>query len=153
MTQDARFEDGGDAPLRLRALDVDDLAVVSGLVQDAVLTGADVSWRPRERRLALLVNRVRWESTHQPPERVRSVLVIEDVTAVKGHGLDPRDTDVVLSLLSISFDPDEAPSGRVVMTFAGDGTLAAEVEALEVVLRDVTRPYRAVSGQVPDHQD
>lgn len=151
MTEDARFEDGGEAPLRLRAVDAEDLAVVSGLAQDAVLTGADISWRPRERRLALLLNRVRWEDQHQPPERVRAVVVIENVLSVQAQGLDARDSEVVLSLLSVSFEPGDAPSGRVVLTFAGDGALGADVEALEVVLRDVTRPYRAVSGRVPDH--
>ena len=34
---------------------------------------------------------------------------------------------------------------------AGDGAVALEVEALEVRLEDVTRPYRAPSGRVPDH--
>nr|MCU0826818.1 DUF2948 family protein [Tabrizicola sp.]MCU0829865.1 DUF2948 family protein [Tabrizicola sp.] len=34
---DARFQDGGEGPLRLVAQDVDDLKVISALVQDAVL--------------------------------------------------------------------------------------------------------------------
>ena len=37
---DARFEDGGDKPLRLKALDDDDLAVLSSLPQDAVFPAA-----------------------------------------------------------------------------------------------------------------
>jgi hypothetical protein len=35
---------------------------------------------------------------------------------------------------------------------AGDGAIRLEVEALEVILRDVTRPYRAPSGKVPRHE-
>jgi hypothetical protein len=31
--------------------------------------------------------------------------------------------------------------------------VAVEVEALEVTLRDVTRPYVAPSGQVPHHSE
>ena len=36
LMADARFEDGGEAPLHLVAQDAEDLAVISALVQDAV---------------------------------------------------------------------------------------------------------------------
>jgi hypothetical protein len=39
----------------------------------------------------------------------------------------------------------------VILTLAGDGALALEVEALEVTLKDVTRPYAAPSGHAPGH--
>ena len=38
MTEDARFEDADEAPLRLAAFDTDDLQVVSALVQAAIPT-------------------------------------------------------------------------------------------------------------------
>jgi hypothetical protein len=34
---------------------------------------------------------------------------------------------------------------------AGDGAIALDVEALDIRLDDVTRPYRAPSGKVPHH--
>ena len=40
---------------------------------------------------------------------------------------------------------------RCVVLDEGDGAIRARVEALEVTLKDVTRPYRAPSGHVPDH--
>jgi hypothetical protein len=39
----------------------------------------------------------------------------------------------------------------VILTLAGDGAIALEAEALEVTLKDVTRPYLAPSGKVPNH--
>ena len=153
MTEDARFEDADEAPLRLRAFDADDLGVISALIQDAVLQGSDLTWDRKRRRLALLVNRFRWERAARPPERVRALLVIEGVEAVRSQGIVPGDADTVLSLLSVAFEPGEPPSGEVVLTFAGDGTIAARVEALEAVLKDVTRPYAAPSGKVPGHPD
>jgi hypothetical protein len=39
------------------------------------------------------------------------------------------------------------------MTLAGDGVISCAVEALEVVLRDVTRPYIAPSRKAPRHPD
>ncbi|MCA3479159.1 MAG: DUF2948 family protein, partial [Rhodobacter sp.] len=57
----------------------------------------------------------------------------------------------VLSLLSVGFEPGEDGTGRVILTLAGDGAIALAVEALEVTLKDVTRPYLAPSGHAPKH--
>jgi hypothetical protein len=154
---DARFQDGGEAPLRLVATDAEDLRVISTLVQDAVLPVTEMKHDPRRRRFALMLNRFRWEDKAQAEavgrayERVRSVLVVEDVRKVQSMGFDRADRDLVLSLLSMSFEPGEDGTGRLTMTLAGDGGIALDVEALEVRLDDVTRPYRAPSGKVPRH--
>lgn len=151
MTNDARFEDAGEQPIRLRALDGDDLTVLSGLLQDAVLVTGDISFRKSDRRFALLVNRVRWEHDGADPERVRAMCVIEDALSVKTQGITRGDGDTILSLLSVRFEPGDAPGGTVYLTFAGDGEIAVTVEALEVLVQDVTRPYEAVSGRLPSH--
>lgn len=155
MTEDARFEDADEGPLRLRALDADDLAIVSAAVQDAVFPITEMRWDRSKRRFALLVNRFRWEHAQAgtAPERVQSVLVVEDVVRASSQGIDRSDAEVVLSLLSLTWEPGEDGTGRMVLVLAGDGAVALDVEALEVTLRDVTRPYRAVSGHVPEHRD
>ncbi len=149
---DARFEDGGERPLRLLARDGDDLAVISALCQDAVLTRADMAFARKSRRFALLLNRFRWEDGgRHGAERVRALLSIEEARAVRAQGLAGQAGDTVVSLLSVGWEPGEDGTGRVLLTFAGDGAVAVEVEALEVSLRDVTRPYRAPSGRTPAH--
>ena len=157
MTEDAKFEDGGEAPLRLKALDVEDLNVMAALVQDAVFPAAEMKWDRKARRFAILLNRFRWEDADRAAtrkrdyERVQSVMVIEDVMAVKSQGVDPREADMVYSLLSMAFHPGEDGMGRLELTLAGDGAVAVDVEALEVVLKDVTRPYVAPSKRAPAH--
>ncbi|GGA95881.1 DUF2948 family protein [Allosediminivita pacifica] len=156
MTEDARFEDGGEKPLYLGALDPDDLQVISALVQDAVLQVSEIRWQAGQRRLALLVNRLRREASvaePQAPERVRALMVVDNVLRVASQGIDRSDPDLVLSILSVGFEPGEDGTGAVVFTLAGDGAIKAEVEALDVVLRDVTRPYLAPSGKVPVHPE
>jgi len=154
---DARFEDARGAPLRLRAMDADDLQVISALTQDAVFPITEMAWNRRERRFGLLLNRVRREdrrvAAQEEIERVQSVLAIEDVMEVRTQGIDRTDRDIVLSLLSIHLEPGEDGTGRVVLTLAGDGAIALDVEALEVSLRDVTQPYRAPTGKIPSHGD
>jgi hypothetical protein len=157
MTQDAKFEDGGEAPLRLKALDVEDLNVIGALIQDAVFPASEMRWDRKARRFAILLNRFRWEDADRAAtrkrdfERVQSVMVIEDVLAVRSQGVDPRETEMVYSLLSMVFHPGEDGMGRLELTLAGDGAVAVDVEVLEVVLRDVTRPYAAPSKQAPVH--
>jgi Protein of unknown function (DUF2948) len=154
---DARFEEGGEAPLRLVAQDAEDLKVISTLVQDAVLPVTELKHDAKRRRFALMLNRFRWEdraaaaAVGRPFERVRSLLVVEDVLKVQSYGFDRADKDLVLSLLSLDFTAGVDGTGRLTLVLAGDGAVALEVEALEVRLDDVTRPYRAPSGKVPHH--
>jgi hypothetical protein len=157
MMADARFRDGDEGPLRLLAQEAADVPVASALVQDAVLNAGDMRWDRRRRRFVALVNRFRWEDRDEaaragrPYERVRCLLTVEDVLAVKTQGVDPRRKDEVLSLLSMGFEPGIEGAGRLVLTFAGDGALALEVEALDLRLEDVTKPYVAPSRKAPDH--
>lgn len=151
MSEDARFEDAREAPLRLWAEDAEGLTALSALVQDAVLPASEMRWQRGKRRFALLVNRFRWEDAGRSAERVQSLLTLENVEKVQAQGVDQREKDQVLSLLSLSWEEVEAPKGRVILTFAGDGAVAVTVEALEIALRDVTRPYVAPSGKAPKH--
>ncbi|PZX10841.1 Protein of unknown function (DUF2948) [Palleronia aestuarii] len=157
MTEDARFEDARERPVRLRAMDAEDLQVVSTLVQDAIFPITEMAWHRPKRRFGLLLNRFRWEDRAsregRSVERVQSVLAVEDVTAVRTNGIDRSDLDLVLSLLSISVEPGDDGAGRILLTLAGDGAIAIDVEALEVTLEDVTRPYAAPSGHVPRHEE
>jgi hypothetical protein len=159
VTQDARFEDGGDRPLNLGALDGEDLQVLSSLAQDAVFPAAEMQWLPKERRFALLLNRFRWED--QPAaaargrtvERVQSVLLFENVLSVASQGVSRTDQDSILSLLSVEFEAGADAEGFVTLTLAGDGAIRLKVEALEATLKDVTRPYMAVSKSTPSHPE
>lgn len=156
MSMDARFEDGREAPLNLGALDGADLEVISSLAQDAVFPASEMTWDSKGKRFALLLNRVRWEDdgkTRHAPERVQSVLLFSNVQSVASQGVPKGDADVILSLLTITFEEADAPSGHVLLTLAGDGAIRLAVEALEVTLKDVTRPYVAPSKKLPDHPD
>ena len=157
---DARFEDASERPLRLAAESVEDLSVISALLQDAAGLARDLVWMRRKRRFVLFLNRSRWEDRDRaeragrPYERVRAVALVENVMAVRATGLDPRDPDQALSVLQLIFEPSgdpEDPSGVLRVVLAGDGEIAIEVEALEMRLEDVTRPYVAPSGKAPDH--
>ncbi|MCP5072904.1 MAG: DUF2948 family protein [Rhodobacteraceae bacterium] len=155
--EDARYEDGAENPLRLQALDSEDLTVISTILQDAVLPITEMSWQPSKQRFGLLANRFRWEDKDDAAkqqrdfERVQAMVVVDRVLKVSSTGVDLKDTDQIISLLSVSFEAGEDTEGRIVFTLAGDGAIACHVECLELTLADVTRPYVAPSKSVPEH--
>ena len=157
MTQDAGFNDALDRPLNLGAQDAEDLQVISSLTQDAVLTVDDLKWSRAERQVVFLLKRFRWEDVElakqqgRDPERVQSLLVIQNATGLASQGIDRKQLDIVLSLMSLEFSGAEDGVGDLILTFSGDGALKVQVDGLDVVLRDVTRPYVAPSKQVPNH--
>lgn len=154
---DARFEDGADSPLRLMAQSPDDVPVVSALVQDAIFPVGEMTFHPKRREFALLLNRFRWEDRDAAErrkrafERVQSVFLVRDVLAVSTQGVDRSETDLVLNLMAVTFEPGEDGGGDVLLTLSGDGAIRLRVECLDLLVRDVTRPYLAPSGKAPDH--
>lgn len=159
MTKDARFEDGAVKPMHLKAFDADDLQVISALSQDAVFPASEIKWEAKQRRFSILLNRFRWEDASEAErrkrnfERVQAVLTLGDASHVASQGLDPSNKDVILSLLSIAWEPGEDGTGRVILTLSGDGAIAVSVECLDVTLKDVTRPYLAPSRKRPEHPE
>ena len=131
-------------PLRLLAQDADDLAVVSAALQDAVAKIGDIHWDAQGRTLTLACNRFRWEAgkgRSKGGERVRAALQLGDVTGVQARNLRRDAKQAVVELLSIAFEPGEAPGGAVMLTFAGGGDLRVTVDCLDVVLSDLSDPW------------
>lgn len=153
---DARFRDAPMAarPLRLWAAGPEDLTVIASLMQDAVGRTGDVVWLPRRRRLVLLMNRFRWEEAVQDPARrlrVRAALTIDSVLRVRSRGVDPKDRDAVLALLTLGWQPGADGAGTLNLTLSGGGDLGVDVECLDLTLADLTASWSAPTDTTPDH--
>jgi hypothetical protein len=127
--------------LKLLALDVDDLGIVSAHLQDAVFKVGDVQWSPSEKTFSLAANRFVWETAGKKRkgfERRRSALVLKRVEAVRSAGIDRNNKDDVLSLLAIRFaQKGDGPEGTVELVLAGAATIVLDVECIEVALADI----------------
>lgn len=142
----------GVKPLKLIALDNDDLEIVSAHLQDAVLTTADILWRPSERRLVVGLNRFDWEAAYgdNPEYRRRSTaLRFERVLSCKALNVARADKNAVLNLLSVTFDQTDPPAGVVTLTFSGGAALRLDVECLEAEFADLGSAW--VTAACPDH--
>jgi len=138
--------------LRLVALDSEDLAVISANLQDALVKTADMAYLPTEKRFVIVAARFDWvrAASQGAMERCRAGLHFERVLKVARMGFDPQDTGLVLNLLSIGFNENDAPAGRVILTFSGGGAVRLDVECLEAQMRDMGPRWKA-KGQ-PGHQ-
>ena len=139
--------------LRLIAEEMADLEIISSAVQDSVLKAENLRYDRKRRRFTLEVNRFQWEdskSKRGPQGRVRALLAFDGVLSVKTRAITKADPDLVLSILSLSFEAAaEPPGGTISILFSGDGELALEVEAIDATLLDSA--YEWSTRQRPDH--
>ena len=127
-------------PLKLIALDADDLSVISAHVQDAHVQAADIVWRQDEKRLVIGMNRLDWEQTlagETSPRRLVAALRFDRVLACKSRNIDLRIAETALDLVGIEFHPGEPPGGSALLLFDHGGALRLDLECLECELTDL----------------
>jgi hypothetical protein len=135
--------------LKLAAADAEDLQILSARLQDAAAKLKNITWLPKARRFAMMVNRYRWESGKN--QRVLAGLHFDSVLKVQSQKIKMGAGEAVVSLLAIGFTPNggEDPGGVVDLTFAGGGAIRLTVEYIDAELADLTQPW-AARGK-PDH--
>lgn len=141
--------------LKLAALDAEDLAVISAHMQDAVLLVGDMKFMPGRGQFAAVANRFDWEHAENGHgerenfQRQRTGLHFNRVLTAKALGINQSRDDGVLELLSLTFEAGEAPSGEIILAFAGGGTLRLTVECIEVQMSDLGTEWETQSK--PEH--
>lgn len=129
-------------PLKLMALDAEDLTVISAHLQDAVLKAADISYWRIDNRFALLVRRFDWEGAASGQKRRRlAALQFGKVRGVQSLGLAPADNSQVLNLLSVTFTAAsptlDEPEGEIILTFSEGAAIKLNIECIEAQLSDL----------------
>jgi len=122
--------------LRLKAETQADLEIIAAAVQDAILRVGEITYNMTGRSLTLRMSRFRHEQ--DKGARAQSGLRFDGVLNVKTRGIDRADPEAMAVLLSLEFEETDKPAGIIKLIFAGAGELHADVEALEVILADVT---------------
>lgn len=142
--------------IRIKAETLEDLEVISSLLQDALFKVSDMTYLPGNLRFAFVANRFRWEAEvlrDQKPnkkihQRVRSGLRFEGVLEAKYRNLTLADKSLVLSLLSITGQKKKGDY-ILVLTFSGGIAIRLLAETLEVYLEDITGPWG--TKNLPEH--
>lgn len=126
--------------LKLRAEDPEDLAVLSAILQDALVSVGEMAYLPDEHRFVMIANRFRWEPDvgggRRDFERVMCGLRVDGVRSVGRRGIDRRDAERLLVLLAI-----RAEDGALLFQFAGGSTIRLDVEHILCHLDDLGEPW------------
>jgi hypothetical protein len=145
-------------PLKLLALDAEDLQVMSTHLQDAVLRVADIAYVPSEKRFAMVANRFDWEGAGEGKaarkkgfRRRRSAMRFDRVLGAQLLGIKPKAKNSVLELLAIQFEELDKPEGYVTLVFAGGGAIRLHVECIEAEMKDLGPVWKTKSK--PEHED
>jgi hypothetical protein len=128
-----------DSPCRLRikAVDAEDLAVLSALLQDSLVTVGDIALFQAEdkKQMALLCSRYCWENKDNT-QRQHALLVINDVVQAQYKCIDRSNPAQILSILSLQLNDEEL---RIV--FADDAVLRLSLQQPEIFLSDLADPW------------
>lgn len=145
---------GSEQPLKLVALDEEDLEILSAHCQDAVIRLDEMAYVKKDRRFALIINRFDWETALNTPKpkqyrRRRSALRFDCVETVQRLQLDPAKKRDVKKLLAFRFEPHTPPAGEIHLIFSGGGEIKLNVECIEAELQDLGAIWETSSR--PDH--
>ena len=157
--EDARFEDGAERPLRLRAETAGgprrDLGAPAGR------GGADLRDRLGAAAPALLAARQPLPLGGRAGRRAPGPVVRAGAGGARGRRRARRparaastrgDRDLVLELLALVFEPGEDGAGTLRLILAGDGEIALDVECLDVRL-DRRHPPLPGRASLPEHPE
>ncbi|MDD3444753.1 MAG: DUF2948 family protein [Zavarzinia sp.] len=136
--------------LYLGFADADDLAVVSALLQDAVVKTADLIYLGTAKRFALVANRFCWDMDETGKAfRRRCGVHFDTVRTVRTRGIDRNAVEQVLDLLAI--EAQESGEGvSIDLVFAGDAVIRLEAEAVDGGMKDLTEPWP--TRRAPSHE-
>jgi hypothetical protein len=112
-----------------------------------------MTYVPGQKRFAAVLNRFDWEKATQKGgkdyRRRRTALRFDRVFSAQLKNIKPSAEERVLALLAVRFEPNEAPAGKVTLTFSGDASIQLKVECIEAELRDLGPEWR--TRRKPEH--
>jgi hypothetical protein len=119
-------------PLRLKALDTEDLVVLASCLQDSLVMIGDMAFLPEEQRFVLVCNRFGWETPGPDLARVTCGVTFAGVSAVRRRGIELKENERILSLRTLR--PDD---GAIELVFSTGAAIRLEMPTVEVYLEDI----------------
>ncbi len=140
--------------LRLSATNLEDLTVLSAVLQDATIKVGDMAYFPEAHRFVCVTNRFFWEGIGEeevrPPKRVRCGFHFDGVLGAAYKNLPMDDPNHVLALLAINVKENETGTICATLVFSGFAALRLELECVDASLEDLSQPWKAI--RQPDHE-
>ena len=131
-----------ESNLKLAATDAEDLAVLSVLLQDAVVPMSEMIYLADESRFVLVANRFRWEAINNDGadsrvyERIKCGLTFDRVIRVRRRKVNTNARERILELLALDVSDE-----YVDLVFAGDAVIRLYVERILCHAEDFGDPW------------
>ena len=143
-----------DKVVSLRCEKDQDIKVISSLLQDSLVSNADIYFERKDKTFAFIANRFCWERVSSKNSdfsyyRVLSGVNIQNVNSVKQKNLIQKknnETALFYNLLTIEYDcvPNE-----ITLVFSQEISVKLNISQLNIFIRDLDEPYP--TQQIPDH--
>jgi len=153
-------------PIRLRAIDDDDLRVIAACLQDGIVPIGDMAFLEQQQQFILIANRFKWEAAGQKLfnrelptadrnasvsaaiaaadaegetlvfERTHCVLKVSGISAVRRRNIDVHDRGLILNLLTLIGRPE-----GMMLVFAGDRFIQLDALMWDCRIEDIGEPW------------
>ena len=131
--------------LKLNAISVEDLRVISAHLQDSITQVKDIVHLKKNRIFLIQFNRFMWEDVEKgifrKNKRVQSILKFDNVLKVHSKNLNQKNKDRFLDFLAIESLLLSDKSYEIKLIFAGDILVKLNAEVIECFLEDLGEPW------------
>ena len=134
--------------LKLHAQSSDDIEMLSALLQDALIAGADMVFDKAENTFMLVANRYCWE-LQDAGQQMRCMCGVKfgTIGAVRTRGMTADKTQFY-NLLAIEYDK---AAQHIMLVFSGGVGIQLEVSSIMIIVRDLAEPHTSFAR--PDHSE
>ena len=138
------------APLKLQIQTAEDIAVLSALLQDALINSRDIHIDLKSGELVFIADRYCWEVGDGRAERVLAGLRVGGVKAVQHKNMSMADDETLFyNLLDIAYEMTSPQEAYLIFTFSAGCAMRLQIDSLMMALSDIAPPRPAIA--TPDH--
>jgi len=140
--------------LKLLANNQEDLKVISAYLQDSILIVKDIVFLKQNRTFVMIVNRFMWEDVEKgvfrQNKRIRCAVKFEEVIKVESKNINQKNKNKPLECLAIKCSSIFEETYKIKIFFAGNSVITVTLEAIEVALHDLGKPWNV--KHIPIHK-
>ena len=140
--------------LRLVGKNQDDLKVISAYLQDSIVIVKDMVFLKKNKTFIMVVNRFMWEDVEKEVfrqnKRISCAVKFEEVFEVRSQNINQRNKNKALEYLAIECSLTFDKIYEINIFFAGDSIITIILEAIEVVMQDLGKPWNV--KHIPIHK-
>ena len=129
--------------MNLKAIDTDELKIISTILQDGLIEVNDIKYLPSIRSFFLMITRFMWEEkiVNKVDQRIKAVLSFEDVLSVYSKNIDQLNKNKTLELVTFNYYPNNSKNIEIELLFKNDAIIKLETEIIKCKLQDQGKPW------------